>query len=1574
MAALKGLSGNPILNGDPSSLVSNRQHDQTVPSRYAYGDLPHTLASRPGSETKPGVTFPRHPNALPTSSENNLRSCPPNLATDAITSPSGHLVPSQSPSSVLARPVSKGNSKPQSLAEIVPTEMQYAGSGLTPTTPVFATSPFQSPLSGDFSGSPAVISQSAPIEPTVGEKRKLKKQQKMSKEQSDTEKEEKKRKLALEQEKERQWKLLQQQRLKEQQSHQQTSTIQQVMMMKEQMRKDNNKVGRKPQSVFASEQDYAMNEFRPTVLPPVKPLTVSQSSKQRPADVATTVTTPTSVSSHTEYPIDHSSTQQHSFMSNELVGRDSSGQTYAFDLRNEQSAELDSLMEINTTDLMRIGNSRSIRGDSVSNTATGMPPAYDSVASTQAASDSSGKGPLLPGVSRAGGDFISDKRDVTSSSNLIQQQQQHQRISIPISDPATPSSSQPGMFSSTTNQPENKSQRSNDNHISKTMSGFLLDTSSSIAQTATNEAFDKQQAAALRPQQQQQQQQQQALLFQQQQFIAAQQQYIQWQLQQRNPELFQSVATPVQYSSYTDKDLPEVDSEEQHQERIRFLYRQRQMQKQQVVQLQQQLHQQQVFTQQQVAPTSSGSAVRPQVDQTQQQFVQQLMQYQQQIPEALQQQFLLEYSRQMQQKTDIGQNAMQYDKFLAELAQQYGYPVQQPGAQTVSVVQHSISWPNATAATLHPNMQQVFAYGAIDEEKAKDLTPQQLYQLQMQQTLLMQMAASGMYTGQPAAIRSQPGSTATTRKSTAASSQTKKSRDTKKQDAHEKQVKIDSTVVQLAKVGSKASQSSHDGEKMPEEIGVSKHESASMESRKADPSGNDVSTHSEPLSDVPMEKDTTAKPLINEAVSNSSIKSTASSSPSSTNNLVMTNSQDSSRLANKEETASTVDTLHKMAGVSSGSMPSERNAVCSDGIHCGTDSESEGAPDNKKGPLTSLQNEKAGYDSFNKISTTKKVCEDGIHCGTDSEDESYLPEMRKNIKGPCADGIHCGTDSEDEELTRKTVNRKKKSCDDGIHCGTDSEEEEPGKKQSSKDKQQCKDGIHCGTDSEDDELGMKRGGKSKHRCTDGIHCGTDSEDEATNTKKPARPKQQCSDGIHCGTDSEDEATNKTQAGKSKEGCTDGIHCGTDSEDENDSKGKKILVSRQEMGTEGKVKQSRPVNSCSDGIHCGTDSEGEEDVSDKKNSKSLFESGKVSLVKNTGGIGSQGSDEVGKNLMQKSRPLVVVCRQETSISSVYSQDSTVLSFAKAKTSAAVVSTVMSNHTVEVIQEGDVTQSTFSALENMSRNLKGTKVDSSLQESFNVSALNVSSESVPLVSRESPVSKLKSPTATSLSKESAGPTVAIAKHSAIHKPMPQNNVSSPLTTSDSGKAYSAASSSVEALSTAAKSLAQSTPEQRPFPAISQTVPFGSPKDLNSKDTLQVVLQQPSQLQPFSPNVAPQTPNPEQSTPHRQKQKLPVIPPTSPQYQQLFMHQHQLLIMQFQQYQFQLQAQYQQLSQHQMSPQQQFLLQQQYHQQMMLLQRQFVQQQVRFTVNHLISLRIMFLSSLFLQHYCSLLRFRQ
>ncbi|KAF8766626.1 Host cell factor 1 like protein [Argiope bruennichi] len=83
---------------------------------------------------------------------------------------------------------------------------------------------------------------------------------------------------------------------------------------------------------------------------------------------------------------------------------------------------------------------------------------------------------------------------------------------------------------------------------------------------------------------------------------------------------------------------------------------------------------------------------------------------------------------------------------------------------------------------------------------------------------------------------------------------------------------------------------------------------------------------------------------------------------------------------------------------------SAKKSVCDDGVHCGTDDES---------------------DTI--LSKTIKVCDDGIHCGTDDENENPLKSNKV-----CSDGIHCGTDDEDE-----SVQKVKKVCDDGIHYDED---------------------------------------------------------------------------------------------------------------------------------------------------------------------------------------------------------------------------------------------------------------------------------------------------------------------------------------------------------------------------------------------------------------------------------------------------------------------------------------------------------------------------------------------------------
>ncbi|GFS50646.1 host cell factor [Nephila pilipes] len=185
-----------------------------------------------------------------------------------------------------------------------------------------------------------------------------------------------------------------------------------------------------------------------------------------------------------------------------------------------------------------------------------------------------------------------------------------------------------------------------------------------------------------------------------------------------------------------------------------------------------------------------------------------------------------------------------------------------------------------------------------------------------------------------------------------------------------------------------------------------------------------------------------------------------------------------------------------------------KKSVCDDGIHCGTD------------------------DETDLISKTSNVCEDGIHCGTDDEDDQITEKIQK----VCEDGTHCGTDDE-EEMVKNSI----KVCDDGMHCGTDDEDDEVTKKSS----RLCDDGMHCGTDDESDVT--ERPNKV---CDDGMHCGTDDESDDI-TKKSNKV---CDDGMHCGTDDESDDVTK----KSNKVCDDGIHCGTD--DEENSKGKSDVSS------------------------------------------------------------------------------------------------------------------------------------------------------------------------------------------------------------------------------------------------------------------------------------------------------------------------------------------------------------------------------------------------------------------------------
>ena len=1698
--AINVLSSNLLLNGEPSSsslaIMSpySQQTQQRVP--YVEGKQYSQEYGRIVDRRDAASLAPQASTQEESRDPLLLQATSSNLPSPMVASPHSQFSIPRSFPSAPGRLQSKGSSsRPPSFSDLPSSDMQFTGTGLTPTTPVFSSSPFQSTtLAGEISGPPGIISPSLSMEPNVGDKRKLKKPSRASKEQSDVDKEEKKRKLALEQEKERQWKLLQQQRLKEQQSHHQTPAIQQVMMMKEQMRKENNRSGRKSSTTFPAEQEHPLNEYRSTVLPPVEPYALTHSSVTKDSRTAhhidmgvipeglptskaagTTnvavqgmiVTTigapiPSNLPSHPEdlktkihqppvHPI-----SQGALLLNDTSSRDPKSQQFSFSSGgHEPSSEIDSLLGINDSEFARMTGTRPTSDVSTSQplSSVSLPsPGFPSVPASHLQMDSGHKTESVVTTGRNEPSMLITNKQPTSSTSVTQ------AAGVPMPVPGqTPSSSIQSMeFSAVLSQPENKGvPTAISSQVMKSVSGLLMEpgsVNSAVIQpgaAVVSENFDKQPTTGL-----DQQQQQQALLFQQQQFMAAQQQYIQWQLQQRNPELFQSITTPIQYSSYADKDLPEVDSEEQHQERIRFLYRQRQMQKQQVVQIQQQMHQQQVYATSHITPSPTPATPRPQMDPTQQQFVQQLMQYQQQIPEAMQQQFLVEYSRQMQQRTDLGQNAMQYEKFLAELAQQYGYPMHQPNAQAVSVMQHGITWPSTAAQPFHSNMQQMFAYGAIDEEKAKEMSPQQLYQLQLQQTLMMhQMAASGMYPAQ-SNIRNPSPAVAGSRKSNSSSNQAKSKQkkpnpvitDAQKlakadfetsrspltdpkanlirqvsiaqSPAHSESVRshddtssvksMESNIESTNNAISHANQLQSNAERRPSDPLVKP--SSRPSSGLAVPVTTNTSRVSSPVISLPskevsgrastdgiketdLQNDKLAsvrKDISNNRFNN--LPATIASSPVMVNSVQSVNKEKNTNgnsptismnpgSINQAKQTPCSDSIHCGTESESIVVATAKKASCTDGIHCGTDSEDEEHKVQfKKNAMlqnfrankvhctdgihcgTDSEDESHGSGSVKRAS--KSPCIDGIHCATDSKDESHnMLQAMRGGKPPCTDGIHCGTDSEDEENTKTpTVNCSKPPCTDGIHCGTDSEDESNARP--SKDKsgrQPCSDGIHCGTDSEDEE-NSRSAKNAKPPCADGIHCGSDSEEDSDlKTLKVRNVKPPCNDGIHCGTDSEEEEENMSNQHKAKLPCTDGIHCGTDSEEETTPGERSQKVCKKQKTNDHQVEGHlvNRVSSCSDGIHCGTDSEDEDSAEKNKASVSSIGSPVVQNEREQRLMG-QISLISGRKDGQQS-PVITISSQQTVISSSNVPQNisfattqikvTLHSSTTAIVAASSSTSVVSSHTLEVIQEGDVTQSTFNALENMSRNLKGAKTETAVPGSFSISSL-VASTAINPTSACPPVSapKMENSVVPTCMHDSSHGSASLQENNAM-KVMTSSAVDSVPSQQKPNEVQ--LSKSVQGvpppflpnLSTAATLESSKIPLS--IPGSFSQGNMGIKGGLQAPDTREHHLQA-IQPQPFSPNATPHTPSAQQTDPQgmsRHKQKIVGIPPTSPQYQQLFMHQHQLLIMQFQQYQYQLQAQYTQLSQQQMSPQQQFLLQQQYHQQMMLLQRQFVQQQVRF-----------------------------
>ncbi|GIY76315.1 host cell factor 1 [Caerostris extrusa] len=198
-------------------------------------------------------------------------------------------------------------------------------------------------------------------------------------------------------------------------------------------------------------------------------------------------------------------------------------------------------------------------------------------------------------------------------------------------------------------------------------------------------------------------------------------------------------------------------------------------------------------------------------------------------------------------------------------------------------------------------------------------------------------------------------------------------------------------------------------------------------------------------------------------------------------------SQNSDVLSSKDESSelnvNSSDADHRTKSVNS--INCEKNdeeikrPVCDDGVHCGTDEESDMVVPKVSKMCDDEINSEAdnGNDSVVPVS---KICNDGIHCGTDDEVE----QITKKVKS-CDDGIHCGTDDEEEQIPKKV-----KICDDGIHCGTDDEDEQITKKVKI-----CDDGIHCGTDDEDD-----KGTKSKKNNDDSMDCENNNEDEISTGK------------------------------------------------------------------------------------------------------------------------------------------------------------------------------------------------------------------------------------------------------------------------------------------------------------------------------------------------------------------------------------------------------------------------------------------------------------------------------------------
>ena len=188
------------------------------------------------------------------------------------------------------------------------------------------------------------------------------------------------------------------------------------------------------------------------------------------------------------------------------------------------------------------------------------------------------------------------------------------------------------------------------------------------------------------------------------------------------------------------KDLPEIDTEEEHQERLRYLYRQRQAQKQQQMHVQAQLLQQ-AWIQQQLANGGSQGVVPPGIlpmDSSNPQMLQQFAQQMRpQMPDLAQQQLFAEYQRRIQQRQDLGQQTVQYDKVLQELQQQQGIPVggsPHTGGPFLEIPQQRFALRQATPM-VQPGLKPIMPYGLDGQFVGQQ---QQLYKMQLQQQMIMQ--------------------------------------------------------------------------------------------------------------------------------------------------------------------------------------------------------------------------------------------------------------------------------------------------------------------------------------------------------------------------------------------------------------------------------------------------------------------------------------------------------------------------------------------------------------------------------------------------------------------------------------------------------------------------------------------------------------------------------------------------------------------------------------------------------------------------------------------------------------------